>query len=259
MALLSQEVYMLTPEDKEQFIRQTPILGEKGQEKLKDAAVLVAGAGGLGTTIALHCAFAGFGTIRIADCDTIERSNLNRQTLYRQHDIGSVKADVAAERIGGITSYLKAEAVNTVITEENACRLTAGMDVVIDAMDNYDVRYILADAAEDRGIPFIHGAIDGFYGQVATIVPSRSACMRCIVPHPPPQRKVPALSVTTGIIGSIQVTEAIKCIVGTGALLTDKILMWDGLQGDMALINISPLRDCPHCGDTGENGNGAEK
>jgi adenylyltransferase/sulfurtransferase len=221
--------------------------------------VLIAGAGGLGTTIALHCAFAGFGTIRIADCDTIEHSNLNRQTLYRHHDIGSVKADVAAERIRGITPYLKTEAVHTVVTKENACELTSGMDVVIDAMDNYPVRYILADAAEERTIPFIHGAIDGFYGQVATILPRRSACMRCIVPHPPPITKVPALSATAGIIGSIQVTEAIKYVVRTGTLLTDKILMWDGLQGEMALIHISPLRDCPHCGETGDQCNGAEK
>ncbi|WAI01687.1 HesA/MoeB/ThiF family protein [Methanogenium organophilum] len=242
---------MLTPEEKEQFIRQIPILEEKGQEILKGSKVLVAGAGGLGTTIALHCAFAGFGTIRIADCDTIERSNLNRQTLYRPKDIGKIKALVAEDRIRGITPYLKTEAVNAVITEENAMQLTDGMDVIIDAMDNYDTRYILADAAEDCGIPFIHGAIDGFYGQVATIVPGCSACLRCIVPHPPPREKVPALSATTGVIGSIQVTEAIKCILGKGTLLTDRILMWDGLQGETALIHVSPLKDCPHCGSQG--------
>ncbi|GAB7015616.1 HesA/MoeB/ThiF family protein [Methanogenium cariaci] len=244
---------MLTSEEKEQFIRQIPILGEDGQEKLKHAAVLVAGAGGLGTSIALHCAFAGFGTVRIADCDRIERSNLNRQTLYRLHDIGKIKADAAAERIRGVTPYLKVEAVNMTITPDNVLKITEDMDIIIDAMDNYDARYILADAAEERGIPFIHGAIDGFYGQVATIIPGRSACLRCIVPHPPPQRKVPALSATTGIVGSIQVTEAIKCIVGTGTLLTDRILMWDGLHGDTALIYISSLRDCPHCGNKGES------
>ena len=242
---------MLTPEEKEQFIRQIPILGEDGQEKLKHAAVLVAGAGGLGTAIALHCAFAGFGTIRIADCDRIERSNLNRQTLYRLQDIGRMKADMAAERIRGVTPYLSTEAVHTVITEENVLRMTAGMDIIIDAMDNYDTRYILADAAEERGIPFIHGAIDGFYGQVSTIVPGKSACLRCIVPHPPPRRKVPALSVTTGIIGSIQVTEALKCIIGRGTLLTDRLLVWDGLHGEMDVIEVTPLRECPHCGGRG--------
>ena len=239
---------MLTPEEKEQFIRQISIFEEKGQEKLKDAAVLVAGAGGLGTTIALHCAYSGFGTIRIADCDTIERSNLNRQILYQPKDIGRMKAVVAEERIKGITPYLKTEAVTALITEKNAMQLTTGMNIIIDAMDNYTTRYILADAAEACDIPFIHGAIDGFYGQVATIIPGHSACLRCIVPHPPPRMNVPALSATTGIIGSIQVTEAIKYIVGKGMLLTDRILMWDGLQGETAQIHVSPLKDCPHCG-----------
>lgn len=250
---------MLSPEEEEQFIRQIPIIGETGQERLRNASVLVAGAGGLGTTIALHCAFAGFGTIRIIDCDTIERSNLNRQILYRQNDIGKDKATIAAERIRGVTPFLKSEAAHTIVTEENAGELASGMDVVIDAMDNYPARYILADAAEEHTIPFVHGAIDGFYGQVATIIPGKSACMRCIVPHPPPMNKVPALSATAGVIGSIQVTEAVKYIVSTGTLLTDKILMWDGLQGEMALIHISPLRDCPHCGDTGDKENGAEQ
>ena len=240
---------MLTPEEKEQFIRQTPILGEDGQEKLKGAAVLVAGAGGLGTSIALHCAFAGFGTIRIADCDRIERSNLNRQTLYRLADIGRMKADVAVERMQGVTPYLCTEAVHTVITAENVGGMTAGMDIIIDAMDNYETRYILADAAEERGIPFIHGAIDGFYGQVSTIVPGHSPCMRCIIPHPPPKMKIPALSATTGIIGSIQVTEAIKCILGMGTLLTDKLLLWDGLHCEMDTIEVTPLKECPHCGE----------
>ena len=123
------------------------------------------------------------------------------------------------------------------------------MDIVIDAMDNYDTRYILADAAEERGVPFIHGAIDGFYGQVSTIIPDRSACMRCIVPHPPPKAKVPALSATTGIIGSIQVTEAVKCIVGAGTPLTGRLLLWDGLRGEMDTIGITPRTDCPHCGN----------
>ena len=239
---------MLTPEEKEQFIRQTPILGEDGQEKLKNASVLVAGAGGLGTSIALHCAFAGFGSIRIADCDTIERSNLNRQTLYRPDDIGRMKADVAVERIQGVTPYLCTEAVHAVITAENVLQMTAGMDIIIDAMDNYETRYILADAAEEQAIPFIHGAIDGFYGQVSTIVPGRPTCMRCIIPHPPPKTTVPALSATTGIIGSIQVTEALKCIVGTGTLLTGRLLLWDGLRGEMDTIEITPQKDCPHCG-----------
>ncbi len=242
---------MLTPEEKEQFIRQIPILGEDGQEKLKHAAVLVAGAGGLGTSIALHCAFAGFGTVRIADCDRIERSNLNRQTLYRLHDIGKMKAEVAAERIRGVTPYICTEAVHTAITADNVGEITADMDIIIDAMDNYDTRYILADAAEERGIPFIHGAIDGFYGQVSTIIPGQSACLRCLVPHPPPQTKVPALSPTTGIIGSIQVTEALKCILRSGTLLTCRLLLWDGLHCEMDTIEITPRKDCPHCGTSG--------
>ena len=126
------------------------------------------------------------------------------------------------------------------------------MDIIIDAMDNYETRYILADAAEERGIPFIHGAIDGFYGQVSTIIPGRSACLRCIVPHPPPHGKVPALSATTGIIGSIQVTEALKYILGKGTPLTNRLLMWDGLHCDMDTIESPPLKDCPHCGENSE-------
>ncbi len=240
---------MLTPEERERYRRQLPIIGEAGQERLAGASVLVAGAGGLGTAIALHCAYAGVGRIRIVDGDRIERSNLNRQVLYRDADIGRPKAEVAAERLRGISPHLTVELAVAVIDAETVHDLARGVDLILDGMDNYPARYLLADAARERGIPFIHGAVHGFHGQAATILPDGTPCLGCIVPNPPPDGPVPILGVTTGVIGCIQATEAIKWLLGIGALLAGRLLLWDGLQGEAEVLEVVGNAACPVCGE----------
>ena len=171
----------------------------------------------VGSAIATYMAAAGVGTIRIADNDVLEPGNMNRQILYRNKDIGRPKAESAEEQIKAINPYVAVEAHHVAIDETNVYDLVRGADVIMDAMDNFPTRYILNEAGIDLGVPFFHGAVDGFYGQVSTLIPGMTPCLRCIVPEPPPDMPVPTIGVTCGAIGCIQATEAIKYILGKGS------------------------------------------
>ncbi len=234
--------------ENERYRRQAAVVGEGGQAALARARIVIAGAGGLGSAIALYCAAAGIGQIRIVDCDTVEVSNLNRQILYRTGDVGAEKVTAAAEDLRALNPGVEVEPVRTRITAGSAASLVEGVDLVLDALDNFAARYALAHAAWQRGIPFIHGAVHGLYGQATTIIPGRSPCLRCIVPAPPPDGATPILGVTTGVIGSIQATEAIKCITGRGTLLTGRVLFWDGVRADVEILPIQGDPACPDCG-----------
>jgi len=234
----------------ERYQRQLPLIGETGQERLSTSRVLIAGAGGLGTTIATFLAVAGIGFIRIVDEDTIERNNLNRQILYREPDRGERKAEIARQRLVEINPEIEVQALCTHIDDQSIGGMVRGMDIIMDGMDNFSTRYVLNRAALRQKIPFIHGAVNGFYGQVTSIIPGKSPCLRCIVPHPPSADKVPIIGVTCGVIGSIQVTEAIKYLTGRGDILTGRLLLWDGFRGDAAIINVVNEPDCSEC--TGE-------
>jgi molybdopterin/thiamine biosynthesis adenylyltransferase len=231
----------------ERFIRQIPIIGKEGQEKIGKTRLLIAGAGGLGSTAALFAAMAGFGTIHIIDPDSIEKTNLNRQ-LYREIDIGRPKAETAAKAIRAVNSSVEVESYTTAIGTTPARELIRGIDVVLDGLDNYPARYLLADAAWKCGIPFIHGAVDGFYGQVCTIVRQKSPCLRCIVPKPPPVRETPVIGVTTGITGCVQVTEAIKLATGIGNTISDQLWLWDGIRQKSDRLKIERIQTCHICG-----------
>lgn len=238
---------MLSLVERERYIRQIPLLGEDGQESLRDAAVLIAGAGGLGSVCAQMCACAGFGKIRIVDKDVVERHNLNRQVLYAAKDHGLFKVDVAARRLRENNPWLSVEPVREKITGETIGRLVKEMDLIIDGMDNYDARYILDDAAFLEDIPLVHGAVNGFYGQVSSIIPGETPCLHCIVPHPPPAGDVPILGVTVGTVGSIQVAEAIKLVTGLGKPMAGRMLLWDGLCGESEVIPVSRDPSCTRC------------
>ncbi|MEM2123805.1 MAG: HesA/MoeB/ThiF family protein [Methanolinea sp.] len=233
--------------ERERYLRQIPLIGEDGQEKIRGTAVLIAGAGGLGTVCALMCAYAGFGKIRLVDSDVVERHNLNRQVLYTAADRGLPKVEAAARRLREISPFVSVEPVRTRVEEGTIGSLVRGIDIVVDAMDNYDARYILDDAAFENGIPLVHGAVNGFYGQVSSILPGTSPCLHCIVPHPPPREEVPVIGVTVGAIGSIQVTEAIKIVTGMGRPLAGRMLVWDGLAGEAEVIPVSGDPLCPRC------------
>jgi molybdopterin-synthase adenylyltransferase len=239
---------VLSKEQKERYQRQIAVVGEDGQEKIGRTRLLIAGAGGLGSTAALFAAMAGFGTIRIIDPDRIEETNLNRQLLFREADIGRPKADTAAKALHAMNSSIDIEPVMAAIGTAPARDLIRGIDVIIDGLDNYPARFLLADAAWKCGVPFIHGAVEGFYGQVCTIIPKTSPCLRCIVPNPPPVRETPIIGVTTGIIGCIQVTEAIKLATGTGLPISDHLWLWDGIRQKSDRLKIERIPTCPFCG-----------
>ena len=173
---------MLTREERERYDRQISIygFGEEGQEKLKDARVFIAGAGGLGSPVAVYLAAAGIGTLKIVDRDTVDLSNLNRQILHWEENIGGPKAESAGDKLRRLNPHITVEAIEETITEDNVSGLVGDCDLIVDAMDNLPTRYLLNRTAIEKNIPFFHGAIYGFEGRAMTVIPGRSACLYCL-------------------------------------------------------------------------------
>ncbi len=242
---------MLNEYERERYDRQIIMrgFGEEGQEKLKRAKVVVAGGGGLGSPSSIYLAAAGVGTIRIIDHDKVELSNLNRQVLHWDKDVGSNKVDSAAEKLRQLNKEIKIEAIEETIDENNVSQLVGGFDVILDAMDNLETRYLLNRAAIEHNTPFIHGAIYGLEGRAMTVIPGETACLRCIYRGLIPKEKFPVLGVAPAVIGCIQATEAIKYIVGIGRLLTDRLLVYDGLNMKFSEFSVKRDPDCEHCGN----------
>jgi len=241
---------MLTEEERERYDRQIRIreIGEEGQEKLKRAKVIIAGSGGLGSPAAIYLAVAGVGTIGIVDYDRVELSNLNRQILHWDKDIGRSKIDSAVEKLSQLNQGVKIEAMEETINEANISRLVAGFDLIVDGLDSLPTRYLLNRAAIENNIPFIHGTVYGFEGRAMTIIPGKTACLKCVYRGLIPPGKCPAIGVIPAVIGCIQATEVIKYIMGIGKLLTNRLLVYDGLT--MKFIELTVKRDpnCEHCG-----------
>ena len=250
---------MLTPSERERYDRQIMIgeIGQEGQEKLKRSRVVIAGAGGLGSPIALYLTAAGIGRIRMIDHDQVALSNLNRQVLHWEEDIGRKKVDSARTKLrnlnsdGGDRSDLRDH-------DGRQCfpSLLDGCDVIVDAMDNLPARYILNRCAIEKNIPFFHGAVNGFEGRVMTILPGERACLRCMYRGPVPQEKFPVIGVAPAVIGSIQATEVIKYLVGIGKLLTNRLLIYDGLKVTFSEFAVNKNPNCDHCGSLRERKEG---
>jgi len=239
---------MLTENELKRYERQIRIFGADGQERLKNAKVFVAGAGGLGSAISIYLAAAGIGRIRIVDHEKIELSNLNRQILHCDEDIGREKAASAEEKLKKINPDVSLEAISETIEENNVLELVDDFDLIVDAMDNFHTRYLLNRTAIVKNIPFFHGAINGLYGQATTIIPGKTACLRCIFPEPPPSMVFPVVGATCGVIGCIQVTEIVKYIVKMGSSLENRLLLWDGLNAKIDEIEIERNPSCEDCG-----------
>ncbi len=235
------------------YSRQIRLFGEAGQEKLKRTRVFIAGAGGLGSIISMYMAAAGFGRIRIVDCDSVELSNLNRQILHESSDVGRDKALSAYETLTGINPEVEVEAIVETISEDNIDHLLQDSDLIMDAMDNFSTRYLLNGACLHRNIPLFHGAISGYQGQATTIIPGQTACLRCIFPRAPPAAIFPALGSTCGVIGSIQVTEAVKYVQGSGELLANRLLLWDGRNACLDEVACERNLGCMDCRATWRN------
>ena len=223
------------------------LFGEEGQERLKKANLFIAGAGGLGSPISIYLAVAGVGTITLVDRDVVELSNLNRQILHFDKDIGKSKTASAEEKLTALNPDITVKVVETTIDENNVGKLVGNADGIIDAMDNFPTRYVLNETAIEKNIPFFHGAICGLYGQATTIIPGETACLRCIFPKAPPKEVFPVVGVTPGLIGIVQATEALKFLTGTGELLTNRLFLWDGLTTHVEEICVEKDPACPAC------------
>ncbi len=240
---------MLTEDEQERYDRQIIMrgFGTEGQEKLKQARVVIAGSGGLGSPASIYLAAAGVGTIRIVDHDRVELSNLNRQILHWDKDIGRNKVDSATEKLNQLNQNVKIETIQETINEANVSRLVAGFDVIVDAMDNLPTRYLLNKAAIENHIPFIHGAVYGLEGRAMTIIPGKTACLRCVYRGLTPEQKFPVIGVTPAVIGCVQATEVIKYLVGIGTLLTNRLLVYDGLNMKFTELVVKRDPNCAHC------------
>ncbi|MFA5221074.1 MAG: HesA/MoeB/ThiF family protein [Methanoregula sp.] len=239
---------MFLERERERYKRQMMFFGDEGQERLKKAHIFIAGAGGLGSPISIYLAVAGIGTITLVDKDTVDQSNLNRQILHNDRDIGRKKTVSAEEKLRAINPDITVNAIDTTIESSNAAKLVGTADGIVDAMDNYPTRYLLNDIALAKNIPLFHGAIRGFYGQATTIIPGKTACLRCIFPNPPPQEVFPVVGVTPGVIGTIQATEVLKYVLGNGELLANRLLIWDGMQAHAEEIAVVRNPACVSCG-----------
>ncbi len=240
---------MITDEERKRYARQILMIGEEGQERLKAASVLVAGAGGLGTVISLYLAAAGVGRLRIIDCDVVDTSNLNRQILHWSKDVGRPKTASVKEKLVALNPLIRIETDPGRITEESVGELAQGCNLIVDAMDNFPTRYLLNRTAVDQNVPFIHGAVRGFFGQMTTVIPGKGPCLRCFFPASPPREVFPIVGATCGVIGSIEATEAIKLLTGQGEPLIGRIFIWDGLVGSADSIIVERDPSCPDCGN----------
>jgi adenylyltransferase/sulfurtransferase len=230
-------------------------MGAREQNRLKSAKVAVTGAGGLGCPVSTYLTLSGVGQIDLFDMDKVELSNFNRQFLYNSDDLGKPKARVAAQKLKSINPEIKVNAIEEMITYENAFDLLKGYDAVVDGTDNFPVRYAVNDACVVNETPLFHGAVLMYEGRVTSIIPGESACFRCAFPHPPPAGSVPTcreagvFGAMTGIVGSIQSLEAIRYLAGLEVSLKNTLLI---INADFSIydkIKLKQRSDCSTCGE----------
>jgi len=231
----------------DRYERQMRIKGFK-QEKLKNATVGVVGSGGLGSPVLTYLAVAGVGRIIFADKDRVKLGNLNRQTLHWDGDIGKEKTDSAREKLEKINPNVDITAINTEIRDNNIDKKFNGVDIMIDALDNFEGRFVLNEFCLMTDTPLIHGSVEGFEGRLTTIIPGETPCLRCIFPEVPQPSIFPVLGTTPGVIGSLQATEAIKYITGVGELFSNRLLVYDGMDLSFNVVQLRKNKNCPVCG-----------
>lgn len=242
---------ILSENDLTRYSRQimVPDFGEEGQRKLKRAHAVVAGVGGLGSPASIYLACAGVGHVTLIDCDFVELSNLNRQILHYEDDIGEKKTVSAARKLTRLNPQVEVTPLFERITEDNAKELIKGVDVVVDGLDSFESRLTLNSACVNMRIPFIHGGIWGLLGQVTTIIPGKTPCLSCITPELPEKKMTfPAFGVTPAVIGSLEATEAIKLLSDFGDLLAGKALYFNGENMTVSIVEITRRTDCEICG-----------
>ncbi len=243
----------LSDRERERYSRQIMLeqLGEEGQLKLKEATVGVLGVGGLGSPVSQYLVAAGVGSIILVDDQTPDLSNLNRQILHWEEDceLGTSKVESAAAKLRRLNSEVRIQTLGIRVDESNIQEAFSSADLVVDCLDDFHSRLFLNDFCVKEKKPFVHGAVEAFHGQVTTIVPGVSPCLRCIFPRAPPRKeKFPVLGATAGVFGSIQAAEAIKLIVGMGESLTSRLLVGDLLYQEWEIIDLCRVESCNVCG-----------
>src|SRR5437867_4330750 len=231
-----------------------PDVGVEGQRRLKAARILLIGAGGLGSPLALYLAAAGVGTLGLVDFDVVDVSNLHRQVLHGTKDVGRPKLESARERICDVNPHVHVEPYETRLTSANALDIIRDYDIVIDGTDNFATRYLTNDACVLLGKPNVYGSIFRFEGQASVFALEEGPCYRCLFPEPPPPGLVPScaeggvLGVLPGLVGTIQATEGIKLILGAGEPLVGRLLLIDALSMQFRTVRLRKDPTCPACG-----------
>ena len=226
----------------------------EGQLRLKNSRVLCVGAGGLGSPAIMYLAAAGVGTIGILEFDTVDESNLQRQIIHRQADVGLSKAQSAANKVREINPFVNVQVHETRLTSENAMELFSGYDLIVDGTDNFATRYLVNDACVLLGKPYVWGSIFRFDGQASVFWAEHGPCYRCLYPEPPPPGMVPScaeggvLGVLCASVGSIQVTEAIKVLTGIGEPLVGQLMIYDALEMSYRKVRARKDPECVLCG-----------
>src|SRR3954453_17645385 len=232
-----------------------PEVGVEGQQKLKAAKVLLIGAGGLGAPLGLYLAAAGVGKLGLVDFDVVDFTNLQRQVIHATQDVGRKKLDSAADKMIAINPHVQIVKHEVALTSENALDILKDYDLVVDGTDNFPTRYLVNDACVLLHKPNVYGSIFRFEGQATVFAYEGGPCYRCLYPEPPPPGLVPScaeggvLGILPGTIGTIQATEAIKLIIGTGTPLIGRLMLYDALGMRFRELKLRKNPECPACGD----------
>jgi len=241
----------LTPQDRERYKRQISLegFGERAQLKLKRSTVGIVGLGGLGSPAAMYLAAAGVGTLILADDQAAELSNLNRQLLHWERDVSvnKLKAESAAEKLMQLNSDLRVRIRTERMDESNIPLLLDEADVILDCTDNFEVRFALNAFCVSASKPFVHAAVEGMHGQLTTIIPGRTPCLRCLFASVPMRKEVSVLGPVAGVLGCMQATEAIKLLTGKGETLASKLLVVDMECNSFEVVEIERDQRCPVC------------
>jgi molybdopterin/thiamine biosynthesis adenylyltransferase len=240
----------LSQSELERYNRQMLIdgWGTEGQTKLKNSSVAVVGVGGLGCVSSTYLAAAGVGKLILVDKDKTSMSDLNRQVLYTQNDIGQFKAEIAKKRLEDLNPKVKVAAVLEEVSEDNVSNIIGNVDAVVDGLDNWKTRFTINDYCVKNRVPFVHAGVSQFYGQITTVMPGKGPCLRCIFPKEPSETRTnPIFGGTPSALASLQVMEVIKCLTGIGKPLVGRMLFIDGEEMTIETAEIKKNPNCPTC------------
>ncbi|MBJ67085.1 MAG: molybdopterin biosynthesis protein MoeB [Gemmatimonadetes bacterium] len=248
---------LLSEDDMQRYARHIilPEVGEQGQQKLLKGRVLLVGAGGLGCPTALYLAAAGIGQIGLVDADVVDKSNLQRQVLFGESDVGRPKVEAARDRLLDLNPGIEVRTHYELLTSHNVNEVMAEYDIIVNGCDNFPTRYLVNDAAVLTGKPVVDGSIFRFEGQATVYVPGEGPCYRCLYPEPPPPGEVPScaeggvLGVLPGTVGLMQATEVVKLVLGEGKTLTGRVLLYDAMDMKFRELKLRRDSECPVCGD----------